>query len=68
MSLFENRLDRFEKFMNEEDTDIKKITIREFSEDIDEYKEMKKQQRQEVSLDLESIIQLYAMNWEWTLI
>jgi len=56
--LFDNRLDRFVTFMTEEDTEFKKVTVREFSEDIDEYEEISRTQTKEVKLDLESIVEL----------
>lgn len=57
LSLFDNRLDLFINFMNEEETEIKKVTVREFAEDIDEYKEMSKANNKSIAIDLETIIE-----------
>jgi len=56
LSLFKNRLDRFVEFMNEEETEIKKVSIREFSENIDEYKEINKDNGESTTFDLETIV------------
>jgi len=56
MSLFDNRMDRFMSYMSEEETEIKDISIREFSEGIDEYEKMKNQDREEFSMELEEIV------------
>jgi len=56
MSLFDNRMDRFINFMSEEEKEVKEISIREFSEEIDEYERMKNQDREEFSMELEEIV------------
>src|SRR6056297_327607 len=57
LGLFKNRLDIFVEFMNEEETEIKKIPIRKFSENIDEYKEMNKENCRSTDSDLATIIE-----------